>query len=113
MFCAVQPALCPKRRERDFHYLTDDQRNPGAGYSLKLKQQGPIRARMTCKSLLRFLFWFPASVFCFKVPWAPQFGWGRGCRWLHPAPQLQPSSEMEMGLPRLDSRGTSCSSHLH
>lgn len=50
----------------------------GAGYSLKLKQQGPIHARMTYKPLLCFLFWFPASVFCFKVPWAPSLGEGGG-----------------------------------
>ena len=57
MLCAVQPALCPKRRERDFHYLTGMTRGAqGAGYSQKLEQQGPIHARTTGKSLLRFLF---------------------------------------------------------
>ena len=41
MFCAVQPALCPKRKERDFHYLTDDQRNPGG------RLLSEVDARMT------------------------------------------------------------------
>ena len=59
------------------------------------------RAKVSCASSFDspLSFWFQGSL-------GLQFGWGRGCRW------LQPSSEMEMGLPRLDSTETSCGSHL-
>lgn len=76
MLCAVQPASARKEGRGLSLLDRDDQRSPGAGYSQKLKQQGPIHAQTTGKSLLRFLFDSPLSFLVSRFL-GPQFGWGR------------------------------------
>ena len=112
---ALCSAACPlpkKKREGLSLIDRDDQRSPGGRLLSEVETAGTNPCPNDVQTSLVLPLLVPCLSFLFQGSLGPQFGWGRGCRWLHPAPQLQPSSEMEMGLPRLDSTGTSCGSHL-
>lgn len=102
MFCAVQAALCPKRRERDFHYLTDDQRNPGGRLLSEVETAGPNPCLNDVQKSLVLPLLVPRLSFLFQGSLGPpSLGGGGGAGGCTPPPSCSPALRWRWGCPGL------------
>lgn len=86
MFCAVQPALCLKRRERNFHYLMDDQRNPGGRLLSEVEIAGPNPCPNDVQKSLALPLLVPHLSFLFQGSLGPPVWVGEGVQVAAPHP---------------------------